>query len=276
MAFSALWCGGPGGTIRSVSSNPIGNTPCLCRHLKENNCSLFPGALYKRKKLFVKLGLRVLKKHPDFWNYQLHPEVYISEMVGEDSFNAFPKMSVLPDLEKSLEIIKYPDPRLRNENKPVDPNDPAVRLLAKKMFLLMYEGRGVGLAAPQVGINQRLMVYNPEGKQHSFLSEVVLINPQIVDCSEKKVTDLEGCLSFPGIAAKVSRHTWVRIEAYKPGGKKIKLKLEGWQARIFQHEYDHLDGVLFIDRMEPEERERAQPVLNELVKNYKGEGKPSL
>lgn len=148
--------------------------------------------------------------------------------------------------------------------------------LARKMFQVMYADKGVGLAAPQVGINKRLMVYNPTGKSSSFLSQVVMVNPKIVDCSDKQVVALEGCLSFPGIAAKVRRHEWVRVEAFKPGGKKIKLKLEGWQARIFQHEYDHLDGIVFIDRMDPEERARAQVVLDQLVQQYKGEGEPRL
>ncbi|GJD10071.1 Peptide deformylase 1B, chloroplastic/mitochondrial [Galdieria sulphuraria] len=220
------------------------------------SCFLGKPVFYGRmKKMWVPPGLR--PKRPSF--QQLGREVSLLEVDGEDYLPCDVNMSGLYELPKTLEVVKYPDPRLRKENEEVDPCHPSVGEIARKMFQVMYADRGVGLAAPQVGINQRLMVYNPTGKPSSFLSQVVMVNPKIVDCSDKKVVDLEGCLSFPGIA-----------------GKKIKLKLEGWQARIFQHEYDHLDGILFIDRMEPEERARAQFVLDQLVNNYKGNGIPQL
>ncbi|EME32648.1 peptide deformylase [Galdieria sulphuraria] len=247
--------------------------------LRANNCVMSNGSFLgkpvfygRMKKMWVPPGLR--PKRPSF--QQLGREVSLLEVDGEDYLPCDVNMSGLYELPKTLEVVKYPDPRLRKENEEVDPCHPSVGEIARKMFQVMYADRGVGLAAPQVGINQRLMVYNPTGKPSSFLSQVVMVNPKIVDCSDKKVVDLEGCLSFPGIAGKVSRHEWVRVEAFKPGGKKIKLKLEGWQARIFQHEYDHLDGILFIDRMEPEERARAQFVLDQLVNNYKGNGIPQL
>ncbi|GJQ14805.1 hypothetical protein GpartN1_g6596.t1 [Galdieria partita] len=261
---------GPSCYVRNGTGlNVLPGNSCMMSNGKFSGKPILCG---RKKKLLVPPCLR--PKRPSF--QQLHREVSLVEVSGEDYVSNQVNMSGLVDLPKTLEVLKYPDPRLRNENAQVDPCHPTVGEIARKMFQVMYADKGVGLAAPQVGINQRLMVYNPTGKQSSFLSQVVMVNPKIVDCSDKRVIDLEGCLSFPGIAGKVSRHEWVRVEAFKPGGKKIKLKLEGWQARIFQHEYDHLDGILFIDRMEPEERARAQVVLDQLVNNYKGEGIPAL
>lgn len=259
---------GPQWCIRNTNGcHSVQKTSCLLR-----SASL-SGNVGHQRKLVLGHGCSTIGKRPCF--QQIHREVFLMEVDGED-YVSTEKLGIV-ELPKTLQVVKYPDPRLRNENQEIDPRDPVVGEIARKMFQVMYADKGVGLAAPQVGINRRLMVYNPTGKQSSFLSQVVMVNPKIVDWSDKKVVDLEGCLSFPGIAGKVSRHEWVRVEAFKPGGKKIKLKLEGWQARIFQHEYDHLDGILFIDRMEPEERARAQVVLDRLISNYKGNnGEPKL
>ena len=171
-----------------------------------------------------------------------------------------------------LQIVKYPHPSLRAENALVSEDElAALAPLAKEMFLLMYAAQGVGLAAPQVGVNQRLMVYNPSGDSTKWLDEVVLVNPRIVDRSEATDVETEGCLSFPDMSGDVERHKWIKVEALNLKGRKIKKKYQGWEARIFQHEYDHLDGVVYIDRLTEEGRASVQPRLDELVDEF-GEG----
>ena len=135
----------------------------------------------------------------------------------------------------------------------------------------MYAAEGVGLAAPQVGINKKLMVYNESGDKKKWLDEIVMVNPKIVEFSEAKDVEIEGCLSFPKMNGKVERSKWIKVEAQNLKGKKIKKKFKGWEARIFQHEYDHLDGVVYIDRLDEEDRSEVQPVLDELVEEF-GEG----
>lgn len=137
------------------------------------------------------------------------------------------------------------------------------------MFLVMYASRGVGLAAPQVGVNKRLMVFNPDADSKAFLKEVVLVNPQIVGTSKKTVVEPEACLSFPGMQGSVRRHDWVKIEAQRLNGKRFRIKYEGYVARIFQHEYDHLDGVVYVDKIATEEdRQQLKPKLEQLVQKY--------
>ena len=124
------------------------------------------------------------------------------------------------------------------------------------------------LAAPQVGVNKRLMVYNPSGDRTKWLEEVVMVNPRIVEFSDAKDLETEGCLSFPGMNGLVERSKWIKVEAWNLRGKKIKKKFVGWEARIFQHEYDHLDGTVYIDRLSSEERSKVQPRLNELIEDF--------
>jgi peptide deformylase len=143
--------------------------------------------------------------------------------------------------------------------------------IAKEMFLVMYATNGVGLAAPQVGINKRLMVYNESGDRKKWMQEVVMVNPKIVEFSTAKDVENEGCLSFPDMRGDVERSKWIKVEALNLKGKKIKKKFTGWEARIFQHEYDHLDGVVYVDRLSEEGRKEVQPKLDELVAKF-GEG----
>jgi peptide deformylase len=135
----------------------------------------------------------------------------------------------------------------------------------------MYAAEGVGLAAPQVGINKRLMVYNEHGDPKKWLDEVVLVNPKIVEYSDATDVETEGCLSFPGMNGAVERSKWIKVEAVTTKGKKVKKKYTGWEARVFQHEYDHLDGKVYIDRLDEENLKNVQPVLDDLIKDY-GEG----
>lgn len=170
-----------------------------------------------------------------------------------------------------LRVLKYPHPALRAENEEIEEFSDDVKKMAREMFKVMYAMNGVGLAAPQVGINKRLMVFNPEGEEKSWLDEAILVNPKIVAFGKGKVTEEEGCLSFPGMRGQVERANWVKVEAVNAKGKKIKKKYTDWTARIFMHEYDHLDGVVYIDRLSENERKKVQPTLDKLVESF-GEG----
>ena len=168
-----------------------------------------------------------------------------------------------------LRVLKYPHPLLRAENSDVVKFDYHLKQLTKKMFKLMYASRGVGLAAPQVGINQRLMVVNWDGDPGQSKSELVLCNPKIVDMSSARDVDVEGCLSFPGFTAAVERADAIEVEFLTVKGKPRKLQLSGWEARVFQHEYDHLEGKLYAtDRLGDEESARVQPELARLIARY--------
>ncbi|CAN8073484.1 unnamed protein product [Agarophyton chilense] len=171
----------------------------------------------------------------------------------------------------SLRILKYPHPLLRAENETVNVFDNALKQTAREMLRIMYASKGVGLAAPQVGINKRLMVFNPEGEERAFIQEVVLVNPEVVATSKKTDVEMEGCLSFPGMAGRVRRHEWVKIEAQRLNGKRFKTKFGGWKARIFQHEYDHLQKTLYVDRLEEDDKPSVRETLAELVDAYRKE-----
>eukprot|EP01083_Nonionella_stella_P194791 718207_1 len=173
-----------------------------------------------------------------------------------------------------LRVLKYPHPSLRAENAEITEEElksGEISKIAKEMFLVMYATQGVGLAAPQVGINKRMMVYNETGDKKKWLMETVMVNPKIVDFSEGKDVESEGCLSFPGMNGDVQRSKWIKVEAQNLKGKKMKKKFKGWEARIFQHEYDHLDGTLYPDRLTDEGKGLVKERLDELVTEF-GEG----
>jgi peptide deformylase len=148
------------------------------------------------------------------------------------------------------EIVKYPAPSLRLKAKPVQVFDKTLQTLIDDMFETMRDAPGVGLAAPQIGESLRVVVveYTDDEREDARPKKYVLVNPEIVRESEETVTDLEGCLSVPGLAGEVERFEAVTVQAKNRFGKPIKLKASGWLARIFQHEIDHLNGVLYIDR----------------------------
>lgn len=175
-----------------------------------------------------------------------------------------------------LRIVKYPHPALRAPNEEIPPEEltgpgSEVSRIAKEMFLVMYAAKGVGLAAPQVGINKRLMVYNESGDPKKWMQETIMVNPRIVEFSEARDVEQEGCLSFPDMGGDVERSKWIKVEAQNLKGKTIKKKFRGWEARIFQHEYDHLDETVYIDRLSEDGRKEVQPRLDELIATY-GEG----
>jgi len=165
-----------------------------------------------------------------------------------------------------LDIVTFPEPSLRLKSKQVTKFDTELQTLIDNMFETMRAASGVGLAAPQIGKSLRLVVveYTEDEDENAKPKKYVLVNPEIVKRSEEMVTDIEGCLSLPGLAGKVERHHAVTIKAKNRFGKPLKMEAQDWLARIFQHEIDHLDGVLYIDRAEevfeptPEEAEQIK------------------
>ncbi|PAN29521.1 hypothetical protein GQ55_5G229900 [Panicum hallii var. hallii] len=169
--------------------------------------------------------------------------------------------------EPPLEVVKYPDPILRARNKRINTFDANLRALADEMFDVMYKTDGIGLSAPQVGVNVQLMVFNPAGVKGEG-EEIVLVNPVVYKSGKRSLVFEEGCLSFPGIYANVVRPESVKIEAQDVTGAKIKVKLSGLPARVFQHEFDHLLGILFFDRMTMDVLETVREELKNLEKKY--------
>jgi peptide deformylase len=142
---------------------------------------------------------------------------------------------------------------LRRRAKPVEAVTPDIKRMIADMVDTMYDEMGLGLAAPQVGISLRLMVVgDDEGREAR-----ALINPVIAD-QGGEITAEEGCLSIPGVFAQVKRAEWVRLEAQDELGNPVSITARGLRARVFQHEMDHLDGVLFIDRLDPVTRDRIK------------------
>jgi len=163
------------------------------------------------------------------------------------------------------QVRQYPDPVLRMKANEVEELDDSVTGLVERMRGLMSEARGVGLAAPQLGILRRVLVYQT-GEDEPF---VALVNPRLVETGEEQLADDEGCLSLGAatVIVEVERPTTIVVEATSPEGEAVRIEAEGLAARVIQHELDHLDGVLIIDRTTPEQRREAlaklrpQPVL---------------
>jgi len=162
----------------------------------------------------------------------------------------------------TLQIIHYPHPTLRHASKPLKRVDADLRKIIAEMFDLMYEHEGVGLAANQVDLPYRLFVANPEGKCEAEESEFVFINP-VLSAGRGQEEDEEGCLSIPSIYAPVTRNTTIKIQAYDLAGNEIETEVDGLMARIVQHETDHLDGTLFIDRLGPTQLAAVRDKLEE-------------
>lgn len=146
-----------------------------------------------------------------------------------------------------MEIVQYPHPTLRYKSKPVTRIDRELKSIVREMFDLMYAAKGIGLAANQVNLPLQLFVLNLSGSRDEG-EELVFINPVV--SSHKGVCEAEeGCLSLPGINARVIRPEQVRVTAYDLSSQSIDLTVDGLFARAVQHEFDHLHGVLFIDRV---------------------------
>lgn len=152
-----------------------------------------------------------------------------------------------------LDIVYYGDPRLEKLSEPVNEVTPETRRFVKDMFETMYFTNGVGLSAPQVGVNQRILVIDCSGGSDRD-QQIALVNPVILSSSGEQKGP-EGCLSFPGLFAEVTRPNAVKVKGLDLDGKAVEIEGEGLLARALHHEIDHLDGVLFIQRMKKSDRE---------------------
>ncbi len=165
-----------------------------------------------------------------------------------------------------FELRLYPDPVLRQRAEPVETFDEELRGVVDAMFARMAASKGVGLAAPQVGLLQRILIVNPSGEEQDNL---VLVNPTITDRFGAGTVFEEGCLSFPSIYAEIERSESSTVTAYTAQGEPFEETFGGFTSRIVQHEFDHLEGVLLVDRMSPADKLRHKAALEELVESYK-------
>ncbi|MBU4273148.1 MAG: peptide deformylase [Planctomycetes bacterium] len=167
-----------------------------------------------------------------------------------------------------LQVVKYPHPTLRHKSKPLRRVDGEVKEIVDEMFDLMYRQHGVGLAANQVDLPYRLFIVNIEADPQKG-EGVVFINPVIGRRSGTAEAE-EGCLSFPEIYAPVKRSEKIVVSAYNLAGEEVNYRLDGLFARAVQHEYDHLDGVWFIDRLSPSALLSVKQELTDLELEFQG------
>ena len=170
-----------------------------------------------------------------------------------------------------MEILHYPDPRLTAESSPLGRVTAEVLARVEEMFRLMYEVRGIGLAAPQVGWPVRLVVADWGSREQP--APEVWINPAVIR-AEGEETGSEGCLSFPGLELQIARPTSLRLKFRNLEGKAVERTLEGLPARVAQHEMDHLDGLLMIQRVSPARRIFVRRALRELEKKFREAAAP--
>ncbi|MGC4032305.1 MAG: peptide deformylase [Tepidisphaeraceae bacterium] len=166
---------------------------------------------------------------------------------------------------KKLSILTYPDPRLRVAAKPVSAFDDDLKSIIEQMFKLMREEQGVGLAAPQVGVDLRLFVANHTGKPED---DRVAINPTLTDAEGNEAGE-EGCLSLPKIRAEIDRFETLTLKAQDADGTPYEVTATGFEARVWQHEFDHLNGVMIIDRMPFTAKMAARRQLRQLEDDFK-------
>jgi peptide deformylase len=168
-----------------------------------------------------------------------------------------------------LRILKYPHPALRHQSKPLRRVDGELKNTVREMFDLMYQQKGIGLAANQVDLPYRFFILNPEGDPEKG-PEYVFLNP-VISKRSGTVEAEEGCLSFPEIYAPVKRSAKLVLSAYNLAGEEVNYDLNGLLARAAQHEYDHLDGVLFIDRLTPTGLLSVKQALLDLERQFQGD-----
>lgn len=152
------------------------------------------------------------------------------------------------------EIKILGDPVLRKPSEVVGELDDGVRNLVKDLFETMYFAEGIGLAAPQVGVSQRVLVVDLGTADENGVGAVALVNPRVVESSRMKDKASEGCLSIPDMEEVVERPETVTVEGLLPDGEPVTMEVSGLLSRALQHEIDHLDGILFIDRVSPLKR----------------------
>ncbi|MCA9051492.1 MAG: peptide deformylase [Planctomycetaceae bacterium] len=164
-----------------------------------------------------------------------------------------------------LKIVPYPHPALRWKSRDLTKIDDQLADWVRQMFALMYEANGIGLAANQVALPYRLFVVNPTGDPEEKEAEQVFINPQITR-RNGSAEDKEGCLSLPEIFGPVTRAERIVVEAFDLTGEAFSYDLSGLPARVVQHEYDHLEGIMFTDRVNESVRRELQPQVDDLIR----------
>lgn len=170
---------------------------------------------------------------------------------------------------KNFDVVLFPDPVLRKETEEITAFDDELKSVVEGMFERMFESQGVGLAAPQVGLSMRLFVLNDEGDRDKPERNLALINPTIKSFGGRKTSHEEGCLSLPGVHADITRPEKCVVRHFDVDGNEIEKEYDGFVARIIQHEYDHLQGVLLVDRMTPTDKLRNRPAVDELKAAYR-------
>jgi peptide deformylase len=166
-----------------------------------------------------------------------------------------------------MKIVKYPHPALRVKAAPVTTIDKDLQLHVGRMLELMYSHHGLGLAAPKVALPYQILVMNFAGDPNQRDQEHVALNPVIVE-QKGSVEETEGCLSFPGLYQKVRRARTVKVQAYTLKGELYEMSASDLPSRVWQHEIDHLQGVLFIDKMTPVGKMASRKALEELEEEF--------
>ena len=164
-----------------------------------------------------------------------------------------------------MRIRCYPDPVLTQPAAEVTEIDGRLVEVCREMLQAMHEAAGIGLAGPQVGLSRRVLVLNLAGGEPQ--GEIAVVNPVVLERHDVAEVE-EGCLSFPGLYSKITRSAKVVVKAYDLNGREVQFAAEGLAARLWQHEIDHLDGVLLINRMTPTRRLGAARRLKELERDY--------
>jgi peptide deformylase len=169
-----------------------------------------------------------------------------------------------------LPVFTYGNPVLRKEAEEINADYPYLKKLIDDMFETMHHADGVGLAAPQIGLSIRLLVIDlialKEDNPEIADFRVVMINPEMLEMSEEEEESNEGCLSIPGISERVFRSHWIKIKYFDEHFNEHIGEFEGFRARVIQHEYDHLEGSLFTDHINPLRRQMIKSKLNNIVK----------
>ncbi len=169
------------------------------------------------------------------------------------------------------QVRKLGDPVLRATALPVERFDDRLREEIERMGVLMHDAIGVGLAATQLGVLHRVLVY----QAYADDPLTALVNPEVLWESEERESAEEGCLSLPGVHVEVERAARVRVKARDAGGQELEIEAEGLEARVIQHEIDHLDGVLILDRISREERKEAMRAMREAQEAASGVPRPA-
>jgi peptide deformylase len=167
-----------------------------------------------------------------------------------------------------MKILHYPHPVLRAKATPVTTISKEILIQAGEMLELMYAHNGLGLAAPQVGISNQIIVMNVMGKAEEKEFERIVINPVILEAKGAQINDREGCLSFPELFSNVRRFKSVKVQGYDLKGEKIEAQVTGLNARLWQHEIDHLHGHLFIDKLGPIGRMNTRKQIEEFLEAF--------